>query len=56
MILISLLLSLSHYFPSSLFLMLPSYEQNINTLHKIELRSNSVLLTDAISLKKKNFG
>ena len=69
------------FFPSSLFLMLCSYEQKISTftsifynidhyittlyhyiiilhlllhmiLHKIKLRSNSVLFTDAISLKK----
>ena len=33
--------------------MLRSYEQKINTLHKIKLKSNSVLFTDAISLKNK---
>ena len=44
---------LFYFFPSSLFLMLRSYEQKINTLHKIKLKSNSVLFTDAISLKNK---
>ena len=50
--LMSSLLSLP-CFPSSLFLMLCSYELKINKLHKIELISNSVLFNDAISLKNK---
>ena len=54
--LISLLLYLP-FFSSSLFLMLRTYEQKINTLityviTKNKLKSNSVLFTDAISLKK----
>ena len=45
------------FYPSSLFVMIRSYEQKINTwiTNGIKLKSNSALLTDTITLKKQNF-
>ena len=34
-------------------MILGSYEQKINILHKIKFKSNSVLFTEALSLKNK---